>query len=337
MSFPVTDKLLRELNEGEKFAGFAILRRLDMRQRKDGSPYLVLEFADRSGRIGGKVWDHVEEFRKVLSVGKIVKLMGSITTYQEQKEIHIERLRPAVPEDAVDRFRLMPVSDRPVEEMKRHLRRLVEGITQPQIRTFLRAFFEDATISERYFQAPAGKQWHHCYLGGLAEHSLNMAEVLLKISESYPHANRDLLVAGALLHDIGKIEELEWKTVIDYTDRGRLLGHIVIGQEILNAHQEKFREIPEELRLHLEHLVLSHQGTKEQGSPVEPMTLEAILLYLADEMDSKANAFNRIIQRSREQGDRWTEWVQLLNRFLYAGEALKETSQVDRPDEDTLF
>jgi 3'-5' exoribonuclease len=337
MSFPVSDKLLRELNEGEKFAGFAILRRMDVRQKKDGSLYLALEFADRSGRLGGKVWDHVEEFRKVLSVGKIVKLMGVITTYQDQKEIHIERLRPAVPEDAVDRTRLIPTSERPVEEMHRHLRRLVEGVTQPQMRTFLRAFFEDPAVAERYFQAPAGKQWHHCYLGGLAEHSLNMAEVLLKIAEFYPHADRDLLVAGALLHDIGKIEELDWETGIDYTDRGRLLGHIVIGQEILNAHQEKLQEIPEELRLHLMHLVLSHQGTREQGSPVVPMTLEAILLYLADEMDSKANAFNRIIQRSREQGDRWTEWVQLLNRYLYAGEKLSEKSQSDPAEEDTLF
>ncbi len=342
MSFPVNDKLLRELNEGEKFAGFAILRRLDVRQKKDGSPYLALEFADRSGRIGGKVWDHVEEFRKVLSVGKIVKLMGVVTTYQDQKEIHIERLRPAVQEDAVDRTRLIPSSERPVEEMRRHLRRLVEGISQPQIRTFLRVLFEDPAISERYFQAPAGKQWHHCYLGGLAEHSLNMAEILLKISEFYPHANRDLLVAGALLHDIGKIEELDWETGIDYTDRGRLLGHIVISQEILNAHPDKLQDVPVELRMHLMHLILSHQGTKEQGSPVEPMTLEAILLYLADEMDSKANAFNRIIQRSREQGDRWTEWVQLLNRYLYVGEKPRERSEAppaleDRSEEDTLF
>jgi len=323
----MSDELLRELAEGEKFTGFAILRRLELRQKKDGSPYLRLEFADKSGRIEGKIWEHVEDFRKVLEAGKIVKLQGTITTYQDQKEIHIERLRPAHPDDPVDRTRLIPVSERPVEEMRHHLRRLIEGVNREELRRFLRRFFEDGYISERYFQAPAGKQWHHAYLGGLAEHSLNMAEILLKIAEFYPTADCDLLVAGALLHDIGKIEEFTWEIGIDYTDRGRLIGHITLGQEILTAHRKMDMQIPEDLWQQLMHLVLSHQGSKEMGSPIEPMTLEAILLYCADEMDSKANAFNRIIQRSREQGDRWTEWVNLIGRYLYAGEnsnAMKE-------------
>jgi len=322
----MSDKLLRELAEGEKFTGHAILRRLDLRQKKDGSPYLSLEFADASGRIGGKVWDHVEDFRKALEVGKVVKLQGAIATYQEQKEIHIERLRPVRPDETVDRSRLIPTSERPVEEMQRHLKRLIEAINNDALRNFLRRFFEDSYINTRYFEAPAGKQWHHAYLGGLAEHSLNMAEVLLKIAEFYPSANRDLLVAGALLHDIGKIEELSWETGIDYSDRGRLIGHIVIGQEILTAHRKMDMEVPEDLWQHLLHLILSHQGTKEMGSPVEPMTLEAILLYCADEMDSKANAFNRIISRSRKEGQTWTEWVNLMNRYLYAGakESMKD-------------
>lgn len=336
MPFPTTEKLLRELNEGEKFAGYAILRRMDVRQKKDGSPYLALEFADKSGRLGGKIWDHVEEFRKVLALGVIVKLQGTITTYQDQKEIHIERLRPVTPEDPVDRSRLIPTSERPVEEMRRHLRRLVEGIGNAKLRTFLRRFFDDPEVAKKYFEAPAGKQWHHAYIGGLAEHSLNMAEVLLKIAEFYPAADKDVLVAGALLHDIGKIEEFGWETGIDYTDRGRLVGHIVIGQEILTAHRRPEDEIPEELWQHLMHLVLSHQGSKDQGSPVEPMTLEAILLYASDEMDSKANAFNRIIQRSRSQGDRWTEWVNLMNRYLYAGKT-REESGGDQDSEETLF
>ena len=336
MPFPTSDKLLRELSEGEKFAGFVILRRMDVRQKKDGSPYLALEFVDCSGRLSGKVWDHVEEFRKVLAVGNIVKLQGTITTYQDQKEVHVERLRLSTPEDPVDRARLIPVSERPVEEMQRHLRRLVEGIGHDELRGFLRRFFDDPVISKSYFEAPAGKQWHHAYMGGLAEHSLNMAEVLLKIAEFYPAADKDLLVAGALLHDIGKTQELTWEMGIDYTDRGRLLSHIVIGQELLNAHRKPDIQVPEELWQHLIHLVLSHQGTKEQGSPVEPMTLEAILLYAADLMDSKANAFNRIIQRSRDQGDRWTEWVNLVNRYLYAGKS--EKSGNEKPNsEDTLF
>jgi len=331
MSSALTDKFLRELAENERFAGFVVLRSIHVRQKKDGSPFLTLEFGDRSGRMPGKLWDHVEEYRKILEPGKIVKLLGSVTTYQDQKEIQIERLRLTTPEDPVDRSRLIAVSERPVEEMRRHLRRLIEAVVQPGLRSFLRRFFDDPAIAGPWLEAPAGKLWHHCYLGGLAEHSLNMAEILLKVAELYPHADKDLLIAGALLHDVGKIEELSWDTDIDYTDRGRLVGHIVLGQEILLRHRQD-GEMPEETWNCLLHLLLAHQGNGEQGSPVKPQTLEAILLYYADEMDSKANAFNRIIQRAREQGDRWSEYIKLMERFLYAGSKPQEGGEVKEGD-----
>ena len=336
MPQPTTNKLLRELIEGERFVGFVAIRRIDVRQKRDGSPFLALEFSDRSGRLPGKLWEQVEEFRKVLKVGLIVKLQGNLTTYQDQKEIAIERLRPANPEDPVDRARLIPSSQRTTDEMRRHVRRLVESIENADLRGFLRRFFDEPEISTAYFEAPAGKQWHHAYLGGLAEHSLTMAEILLKMSEFYPNANRDLLVAGALLHDVGKIRELTWDVAIDYSDQGRLIGHIVLGQELLNERRKLDADVPQELWDQLMHLVMSHQGTREQGSPVLPMTLEAVLLYTADLMDSKANAFNRIIQRSREQGERWTEWVKLAETFLYTGPEKKST-EGEPPAEETLF
>lgn len=335
MPQPTTDKLLRELTEGEKFVNFVAVRRIEVRQKRDGSPYLTLEFADRSGRLPGKLWDNVEEFRKVLQVGSIVKLQGALTTYQDQKEITIERLRPAGPQDAVDRSRLILTSQRSTEEMRRHLRRLVESVESVSLRGFLRRLFDDPQIAEAYFEAPAGKQWHHAYLGGLAEHSLAMAEILLKVAEYYPNANRDLLVAGALLHDIGKIQEYTWDVTIDYADQGRLIGHITMGQDLLNQRRQQDAEVPQELWDQLMHMVLSHQGTKEQGSPVLPMTLEAVLLYAADLMDSRANAFNRIIQRSREQGETWSEWIKLADTFLYAGRSEKPSEEP--PTEETLF
>jgi len=335
MPQPTTTKLLRELEVGEKFVEFVAIRSINVRQKRDGSPYLILDFADRSGRMSGKIWEQVEEFQNVLEVGKIVKLQGTVTTYQDQKEITIERLRLIKPEDPVDRSRLIPSSERSVEEMRRHLRRLVESVEHADLRSFLRRFFDDPDISERYFTAPAGKLWHHAYLGGLAEHSLTLAEILLNMTEFYPEANKDLLIAGALLHDIGKLEEYSWLVTIDFTDKGRLIGHIVLGQQILEEHRKKDATVPEELWNQVIHLVLSHQGTKEHGSPVLPMTLEAILLYAADEMDSKANAFNRIIQRSREQGDKWTEYVKLMERYLYAGEIPEKKDPND--DQDSLF
>jgi 3'-5' exoribonuclease len=319
-----TPKLLRELVEGDKFAGFVVLRRLEVRQKKDGSPYLVLEFADKSGRLSGRIWDDVEEHRKALADGNIVKLQATVEIYQDQKQLKIERVRLAKTEDPVDRSRLIPVSERPPEELRRHLRRLVESLKKPPLRNFLRRFFDDPEIDRRFFEAPAGQLWHHAYLGGLAEHSLAMAEVLLKAAENYPAADTDMLVAGALLHDIGKIEELTWDLTIEYSDRGRLIGHLVISQDLLNQHRTPELEVPEELWNRLMHMILSHHGSREMGAPVVPMTLEAVLLYHADEMDAKANAFNRIIQRTREQGEHWSEKVRLIDRYLYAGEKAPE-------------
>jgi 3'-5' exoribonuclease len=313
------DQFLNDLAEGDRFVGFVALRRMETRQRRDGTFFLDLDFSDRSGRLGGKLWDHVEEFRKTLKVGGIVKLQGAVILYQGQKEIQIERLRTLRSEETVDKSRLIACSERPIDEMHRHLRRLIELVEQADLRAFLRRFFDDPAISQPYFEAPAGKQWHGAYLGGLAEHSLNIAELLLKSAELYPNTNKDLLIAGALLHDVGKIKEFCWDVSIDYTDQGRLIGHIVIGQDLLNAHRGSEASIPQELWDQLIHLVLSHQGTHEQGAVTLPMTLEAILLWAADEMESKANAFNRIIARSRERGDRWTEWVNLMGRYLYVG------------------
>ncbi len=334
MPQPTTDKLLRELEAGEKFVGFVAVRAINVRQRRDGTPFLTIDFSDSSGRMMGKLWEQVEHFQEILEVGQIVKLAGSIITYQDQKEITIEQLRPAKKEDPVDRSKLIPSSEREVDEMRRHLRRLIEGMENAGLRTFLRRFFDEPDISKTYFEAPAGKLWHHAYLGGLAEHSLSLAEILLKIAEVYPTADKDLLVAGALLHDIGKIKEYSWDVTIDFTDQGRLIGHIVIGQEILNSQRVE-GEVAPEIWDQLIHLVLSHQGTREQGSPVLPLTLEAILLYTADEMDSKANAFNRIIQRSREQGNKWTEYIKIVERYLYAGE--KKVDKDKATGEDTLF
>ena len=319
MPQPTTDKLLRDLQEGEQFSAYAAIRSINLRQKKDGSSYLSLEFSDRSGRLGGKLWDHIDDWRKTLAVGKIVKLGGTITTYLDKKEIHIEKLRLIKAEDQVDKSILMPVSKRPVDEMRRHLRRLIEGVKHSGLRAFLRRFFDDPEIKDAYFEAPAGKMWHHAYLGGLAEHSLTLAEITIKMAEFYPQADKDLMIAGALLHDIGKLKEYGWDAAIDYTTPGRLVGHINLGVEMLNTRRQAEDFIADDLWDHLIHLVLSHQGSGEQGSPNVPKTLEATLLYGADLMDSQDNAFNRIIQRSRDEGSEWSEYVNLIHRYLYAG------------------
>jgi len=190
--------------------------------------------------------------------------------------------------------------------------------------TFLRGLldliFQDQKIRKAFGDAPGGKLWHHAYLGGLLEHTLSVTKIAEQAAKQYPGINRDLLLTAGLLHDIGKISSYTYRTVIDFTDEGRLLGHIVIGAQMVTDKIKIFPDFPRPLAKELLHLILSHQGKLEQASPVVPMTLEALLLYYADEIDSKANAFLRIQEREKKPGRTWSSYVNLMNQYFYFGE-----------------
>ena len=193
-------------------------------------------------------------------------------------------------------------------DKNKHLKKLWAAVTQ------------NDELIEKLQKAPGGKLWHHCYLGGLLEHSNNVARLVLSIADNYQHLNRDLLLTGALLHDLGKIIEFKWQGFIDYSDVGRLHGHISIGYHFIASEIEKIKDFPPTLRDEVLHLVLSHQGKLEQGSPVVPMMREAMILYYADELESKIGAFDRIEENEHEPGKVWSNYVKLLDRFLYFGD-----------------
>jgi len=179
--------------------------------------------------------------------------------------------------------------------------------------------FNDPDLREKFGKAPAGKLWHHNYLGGLLEHTLSVTQIASEVGKMYPDINQDLLIAAGLLHDIGKIETYIFKTFFDFTDEGRLVGHIVLGAQLVAGKIKLIVDFPKKLETELTHLILSHQGKLEHASPVVPMTLEGLILYYADEMDSNANAFLRIKKKEKMPGTQWSSYINLLGRYLYFG------------------
>ena len=312
---PEGKRYLRECQVGETFAGFVVVRRKELRMRRDGEPYLVLEFGDRSGRLSGNIWEDGQRLYGELEEGGIVKLQGVIEQYRDTRQVAVKRLRRAGPDDTVDPADLLPASEIDPAEALEKLGRIAGTIGTPHLRALLLSFLEDGDFTARFCRAPGGKLWHHNRIGGLIEHTLSLCRLCRILARLYPEADRDLLIAGAILHDIGKVEEYRYDTFIDYSDRGRLVGHITLGAQWVAGRAAGIDGFPPDLLDRLIHLILSHQA--EHGSPVQPSTREAFLLHYADQIDSKMDAFRRISGELSE-GERW-KFVRLLDRFIDLG------------------
>ncbi len=314
---------IRELPAGDVVTGFYLLTRLEARTRRNGAPYLVLELQDSTGRIEGQFWEGFEEFQSDVQVGQVVKVQGTIGRWQGVARIQVQRARVATPEEAPEAYAFLPRSERTAEEMEQELHEIIESLTESPLRQLLEDIFKD--IWPQFAEAPGGKLWHHAYIGGLAEHTLSVARLCNLLADHYTSLNRELLIGGALLHDIGKVAELETHIGIDYSVEGRLLGHIAIGAFFVEERIKRMEGFPEEIRRQLLHLILSHQGSGEMGSPIKPMTFEALTLHYADDLDSKLNALSRIRARTPEDQP-FSDYVKLMERFFYFGTEEKETS-----------
>lgn len=303
--------------------GFFALRKADLME-KDGRFRLSLELVDATGRVGAVMWDVAKEEAALYSVGQVVKIRGVTTTYQERLQIKVEQMRPAAAEE-YDLGDFLRRSLRSREELSSTLDSMVGKVQNGYLGKLLQAIFGDPDIRSKYLTLPAAKQMHHDTVGGLADHSLSMAEIVVRLADMYPKLDRDLLLAGALLHDIGKIWDYEMSAAIDFTDAGRLVGHISQGDEYITRMTRTVDLFPDELLMHLRHLIVSHQGKLEQGAPVLPMTPEALFLYCVDELDAKMGAVEKIRERTGDTG--WSEYQRVLERYFYFGREEKKTGE----------
>lgn len=305
---------INEIDGNSLGTGFFLCARKEKRTGR-GGPFLALLLQDLSGEIGAKVFTDVEAADAQFEAGEFVAVQGRGNLYQQRLELVLEKIRRVIPDDASRGFReedCIPCSPRPVDEMWQELQGRIASIGDPHIRTLLTTIV--AENEERLRIWPAARQVHHAYRSGLLEHVLKIMDVAVFLADTYA-ARRDLVIAGALLHDIGKLQELQYSVSIDYSVEGNLVGHIVIGARMLRDAIKLQPDFPAELAIELEHLILSHHGAKEHGSPVVPMTIEAFILAATDDLDAKIHQARRHIADDDSPG-RFTSYHRYLERVL---------------------
>lgn len=309
-------KELNEFSVGDEFTMFLIVTKCEVKTAINGKLFLNLELRDKSSALPSKVWDNAEDYAKKLKEGTVVKVAGQIEDFKGALQIKIAKINPAKESDGVKPEDFLPRSTRPLNEMLDELSTVISSIKNRYLSQLIKIILSNEKL-EQYSKAPAGKGWHHAYIHGLLEHTLEIVRICELMCEIHTNLNRDLLICGALLHDFGKTEELTYDTTFDYSDKGKLIGHIVIGALEVQKTAAMVDNFPEELKNQLVHLILSHQGKLEFASPVEPRTLEAIALYQADELSAKTNAYKSAIEADKNKGGKWTRFLPLANTALY--------------------
>jgi len=309
---------LKELKIGESFIGFYLVESKRARQTREGGFFIDLDLRDVSGTLNGKIWEDFERYQEEFERGDIVKLEGIVESYRDQAQVRVKRIRKARAEDRIDYSLIIPSTRQDVNQMVAEIREIISRVKNPYLQKLLELYWNDEGFMEKLKTGPAARNLHHSYLGGLLEHIWHMLKIAhLLAGEIYPALDYDLIITGAFLHDLGKIDELNSFPVPSYTRAGYLEGHIILG---LKSFQEKvslISDFPEELKLHLEHIILSHHGEKEWGSPVLPATSEAMLIHFIDNLDAKLAMIEEAIEQDWNQNEEFTGWHPILERHIY--------------------
>ena len=308
---------ITDIRAGDRVDDIFVLSEKILSQKRDGNNFLNVTLSDKTGTLKGVVWDNVDQIAAGITSGDFAHVNGSVSDYRGTLQVVIKKMEPFSP-DRVDPSDFLPQTSRDIEGMFERLMKRTDSITTDYLKALIDAFFKDKEFVNKFKTAPAGKKMHHAYIGGLLEHTLSMVSLADKIAGHYSGIDRDLLLSGAILHDIGKIDEFEYQFKIDYSDKGRLLNHIVIGIKMVDEKSSGINNFPEDQMLLLKHMIVSHHGTREFGSPEPPKTIEAVLLNYIDEIDSKVNAIRDFIA-SEDPDETWTSYHRLLERHFYKG------------------
>ena len=330
---------ISEIKEGDPVDGLFMVDNCSKRISKNNRPYLKFHLSDMSGSIEAVAWDEAIEKNpdaSKVNSGDYISLSGksSINRYTNKVEISISSLK--IMSDAeVDPAHFLPSSDKDIDKLKKELLDLVDKVSDGDYKRVLKILFDDQEFFNEFAAAPAAKNYHHAYLGGLLEHSVSVAALGILLCSFYEDVDESLLITGAILHDIGKIKEFDYSKRIDYSTEGRLKGHIVIGNEIAEKAMDTVQDFPREKRNALSHLILSHQGELEFGAAVRPKTMEAVILSIIDNVDAKINGFMEIAKRYSKDSE-WTDYQSMFQDFLYLGpkSAQEKVEQLKLVDED---
>ena len=308
------------------------------KSRRNGEPYLEVRLRDATGEILGVVFDRVEELRPRLEKGQVVEISGEVYRLNENLQI---KILDATPLESYDIHDYLPSTPKDIRSLERELHELVQEVLNPYLRALLEAFFQDPVFMEAFRLAPAAVQHHHAYLGGLLEHTVNVTRLARSVAERYrEEVQWDVLLTGALLHDVGKVREYRIFPTFERTDEGRLLGHILLGYQMVSdalarVEEEMGSPFPEELKQQVLHLIISHHGELSYGSPQVPMTLEAQILHFVDNLDAKVWMFIEARKHPKGEESAWSEYIKPLSRMVYIGRT--EPKKKEERKEGTLF
>jgi 3'-5' exoribonuclease len=318
-------RYVRQLTDGETLDDVYLVTDKQLRANRNGNLYLQLEIRDRTGGISARLWNAGEHLFRSFDEGDFLRVRGKVQLFQGALQIILSHL-DRVGTEQVDLADFLPHTEQDVSKLFERLRSTLMKLGEPHLRALAECFLMDGDFVRDLCKAPAGVRNHHAYLGGLLEHVVTLLDAADRILPLYPDLDRDLLLMGIFLHDVGKVRELGYERVFSYTDEGQLIGHLVIGVEMLNEKAARAAELlgepfPSELLLRLKHMILSHHGSYEFGSPKLPMTAEAIALNCLDNFDAKVHAFTREIREDRNQESAWTPYNQATQRRLFKGSA----------------
>ena len=335
----MTKQYISDIKDRDQVKAVFLVKDKIMAMAKNGKPYMNLRLMDKSGDIEAKIWDNVDTLDKCFDKADFVFVRGKASVYMNKMQVVIAEIEK-VPEEQVNLADFLPESPCDREQMRQELIDVVADISNPHLKELMGVFLADAALLDQYCLAPAAKGMHHVYLGGLLEHSLSLVRLAKAIVPLYQGINEDLIVVAALMHDVGKVHEMSYDRAFDYTDEGKLLGHITIGVEMLEEMIRKVDGFPRELRMLLKHMLLSHHGLYEYGSPKRPKTVEATILNYLDDLDSKINGIRSHIARENASSSRWTAHHRLYDRYFFKGNGMEDELEVqcvyDEPPVEAL-
>jgi 3'-5' exoribonuclease len=318
-------RFVDELADGEAIEDIYLVADKQLRANRNGNLYLQVDIGDRSGTINARLWNATENLFRTFDAGDFVSVKGKVQLFQGALQVilsNIERVEPAkIDLDLAD---FLPHTKENILKLEERLRGTLLRLTNPHLRALAECFLMDEAFVRDFRRAPAGIRNHHAYVGGLLEHVVALLDGAERLLPVYPKLDRDLLLMGVFLHDVGKVRELTYTRAFGYSDEGQLIGHLVIGVEMLNEKAARVPDLtgepfPTELLLRLKHMIVSHHGSYEFGSPKLPMTPEAIALHHLDNFDAKVHTFTRDIGEDRNQTSSWTPFNQSTQRRLFKG------------------
>ena len=293
---------------------------------KNGGMYLSVKLADRTGEVDGKMWDNAETIASRFEKEDFVRIKGTAANYQGMMQVKLKALE-RVDDAAVDLSNFLETTPRNIDEMVKELAAAAAGVGNSHLRQLMTSFLNDKTFMEVFRRAPAAKALHHNYIGGLLEHVVELVALAKDVAKHFPGIDTDLVTVGAFLHDIGKVRELSVRKSIEYTTEGRLLGHISLGYEMVAEKIRSISGFPDELTMLLKHIMLSHHGEYEFGSPKRPKIQEAIIINYLDDLSAKISNFRATLKKESVEAGDWTHFSKMHDRYLYRQASYAEAGQ----------